>query len=107
MRAAPELLRAVVTPARLERLSLDARIGLDDPAATGALFGALTPLVYGLGHAVAGGALRVEPVFSGPVFEGEVECILSVRPWRWVRPAGRILRILASPEPAPTAWRPA
>lgn len=88
LRALPGLLRGLLGPVRIERLWLDARVGLADPADTGALYGALTPLVYGLGPALGAG-VRLVPDFSGPVLAGEGEAVLSVVPARWLGPVAR------------------
>ncbi|MCC0076608.1 MAG: DUF2953 domain-containing protein [Rhodobacter sp.] len=102
LRAVPALLQGLAGPVRLERLWLEARLGLDDPAETGQLFGALTPLVYGLGGAWPGRvSLQLAPEFSGPVLEGRGEVILSVVPVRWFGPGLRFAWAGFGPEPRP------
>jgi len=100
LRAVPGLLRGLAGPVRLERLWLEARLGLDDPAETGQLFGALTPLVYGLGGAWPGRvSVQLAPEFSGPVLEGQAELVLSVVPARWLGPSLRFAWASFGPEP--------
>lgn len=85
--AAPRLLRGLLGAVRIERLRLDARFGLEDPATTGEIFGLLTPLVYGAGGlAPTPGALRLVPVFDRECLEGRIELVLSLVPMRWVAP---------------------
>ena len=93
--AAPRLLISLLRPVRLDRLAIDADIGLSDPADTGQLVGMLTPLMWALpGSDVVDIAIR--PDFSGPCVEGELDADVSFVPAALVPPlavfAWRVLR---------------
>lgn len=84
----PDLLQGLIAAVRFEHLRVDAAVGLDDPADTGALFGMLSPVVYGLG----GGArvsLALAPDFDAPGLRGSADAALSVTLARLVPPAVR------------------
>ena len=80
--------------------TLDARmrIGLEDPASTGVL--------YGAAHAAAwlparrGWRLEVEPAFTGPTLAGRARAEWVLRPLRVLRPLGSFLL-------SPPVWRAA
>lgn len=63
------------------------RFGLEDPAATGEVFGWLQCAVWPLRD--AGARLRVEPVFDAPAFSAEADLTWHVRPASVVRPLAR------------------
>jgi hypothetical protein len=86
--AVPELLAELLGAIRIDRLEVEARFGLDDPAETGALYGRLTPILFGLG-ARPPVALAVAPVFSGPELGGRAMADVSLIPARWLPPALR------------------
>jgi hypothetical protein len=74
------------------------RFGLEDPASTGALFGAA--------HAAAsvaqatGWTLRLDPEFSGPAFAGHARVVWAVRPGAVLWPVGTFVL-------SPITWRAA
>ena len=84
----PDLLTGLIDAFRFEHLRVDAVVGLDDPADTGALFGMLSALVHGLG----GGervSLTLAPDFDAPGLRGSADAALSVTLARLLPPAAR------------------
>ncbi len=78
LRRAARLLADVAQRVRWEEASLRARFGLDDPADTGCVYGALAPLLvaaHGRGWDVA-----CRPDFDEPCLEGSAAVTLRVRP---------------------------
>ena len=73
-------------------------VGLDDPASTGAFFGA-AHAALGLAH-TARWNVRLEPAFEGPAFAGYVRLAWAVRPGAVLWPVGTFLV-------SPTTWRAA
>jgi hypothetical protein len=93
--AAPRLLVSLLRPFRLQRLAIDADVGLSDPADTGQLIGMLAPLIYAVPRSnVVDIAIR--PDFSGARVEGDLEADFSFVPAALVPPlaafAWRVLR---------------
>lgn len=84
-RRAWRLLRVVLRGTALRRLEARLQIGLDDPADTGRLMGALLPLVMSL-RPLLPGALEVTPDFTGERLHGRVEAALRVIPIRVIGP---------------------
>jgi hypothetical protein len=86
------VLRHIVRLITPEQLDARARVGFDDPAATGMAFGCL----YALAHRTAWTSRRwrIEPDFSGAVFEGYLRAGWSIRPLAAVWP---FVRMAASP----------
>ena len=82
------LARDILDRIKIERLDLDMRFGLEDPAETGHLFGLLAPAVYGVSGAERV-SLHVEPVFDRAVLAGRSEAVVSVVPMRLVAPVVR------------------
>jgi len=74
------------------------RFGLDDPASTGVLCGA----VQGAGLLARGAAwnVRLEPDFAGPAFSGHARCAWEVRPGAVLWPVGTFVV-------SPATWRAA
>ena len=93
--AAPRLLISLLRPVRLDRLAIDADVGLSDPADTGQLVGMLNPLIYALPKSDAV-HIAVRPDFSGTRLEGDLEADVSFVPAALVPPlaafAWRVLR---------------
>ena len=83
LRAGLEVLGRV----RIERLRGVLRIGLEDPALTGELYGRAA----GLLAALPGRAFRLVPVFDREALEGEGEVVLSLVPVRLLPVAARFL----------------
>ena len=85
VRAGLRAVRDLLGVLRIDTVRCDARVGLEDPADTGALYGALAPIRY-----VCRGServqLRVEPVFDGPTLTGRAELVVSAVPLRLVPP---------------------
>jgi len=68
-RAAPRFIGGIVRRIRLEAMSADVWFGLPDPADTGALYGALTPIALLLGRGKAT-SVTLRPDFTEAVFKG-------------------------------------
>jgi hypothetical protein len=98
--ALPRLLAEGVERLTLEALTLDLRFGLADPAETGALYGALAPVIYGAGGAF-GMPLRVVPEFSGPTLDGAGDGVLRLRPIRFAGPLLRLAWVAFGPRARP------
>ena len=69
---------------RYDGLEADVAFGLDDPADTGAIYGALYPLVHQLQSAAT--HVRVQPVFEGVVFAAVGRVGMRFTPVRLVWP---------------------
>lgn len=86
--ATPRLLADLLRPIHIEQLTVDADIGLADPADTGQVLGLLAPLIYSrLASDVV--SIAVRPDFMTPGFSGEVFAKLSVTPVAFIAPAVR------------------
>lgn len=86
VRLIPDLLREI----RLRKLEVDGVLGLDDPADTGAVFGALSPLLYALPSALpAETAITLRPEFGGRHLEGRLEAEIGLVPARFALPVLR------------------
>lgn len=79
LREIPALLRKLVGKFTLIEFRVTAAIGLDDPSDTGALFGLLSPIVYGIAPSDRI-SLTVEPRFDGTHLDGELECAIRFTP---------------------------
>lgn len=86
--AAPDLLAGLLRPIRLERLALDADIGLADPADTGQLFGFIAAVNHSR-PAASAVSIEVRPDFTGPRASGELDAVLSFIPVAFVPPGLR------------------
>jgi hypothetical protein len=87
--SAPGLLLGLLRPIHLERLAVEADIGLDDPADTGQLYG----LLSAVNRARPPGSrisVAVRPDFTGPRASGELDAMLSFVPLAFVPPAVRL-----------------
>jgi hypothetical protein len=94
--SAPTLLIDLLRPIHLERLAIEADIGLADPADTGHLFGMLTAV----NHARPAGSrvsISVRPDFTGPRAAGELDAVLSFVPLAFVPPGVRLAWHLFGP----------
>ena len=87
--ATPRLLSDLAGLVRLERLRIDGRLGLGDPADTGSLYAVLIPLRF-LGPSVLS-ELRLEPDFEHTGFRGEADIVASMVPIALVPPILRWL----------------
>lgn len=85
IRAAPRLLIGLVRPIRLTRLSLDADIGLGDPADTGQLYGAIEALLRPL-PLPSLATVAIRPDFTGPRAEGTLDAEIRFVPVAFVPP---------------------
>lgn len=76
------LLRRVLHAFHVDRLHVDAEVGLGDPAETGRVFGQLCPVIYGVGPYGATDRLGVNlrPNFDDACFHGSAEAALRVTP---------------------------
>ena len=69
--ALPDAALTALRRIHLDRLSLRAVFGFDDPADTGQVFGQLTPWIYGMPREKCD--VQVRPEFDGRRFEGSAE----------------------------------
>ncbi len=96
--ALPDLLSGLLRVLHVDRLGIDAVFGLDDPAETGAAYGAIAPPLLAAGHALGRpDAVRVIPVFDGPRLEGRAEAELTLRPARALVPSARFAWAIFGP----------
>ncbi len=96
LRQVARLVKDVLRQIKFRRLEVDMRLGLDDPADTGFLFGLLGPATVFVGPG-ASRQIRLQPVFGdAAVCEGHIDGSLRLQPIRLVPP---ILRFMFS---APT-----
>lgn len=93
--AAPRLVADMLRPVRLERLSIDADIGLDDPADTGHLFGLMAALTSSRPSA-PNVSVAIRPDFTVHRVAADLDARLSVVPAElippWVRFAWLVFR---------------
>lgn len=87
VREAPGLLSGEIRRFHINRFRLEADYGLDDPAATGELYGWMCPLLFATPLRRHNVALR--PDFTGRRFEAEVDTAVSFTPLSLVVPALR------------------
>lgn len=87
--ATPRLLSDLAGLVRLERLRVDGRLGLGDPADTGSLYAVLMPLRF-LGPSALSN-LRLEPDFERTGFRGDADIVASMVPVSLVAPVSRWL----------------
>lgn len=80
----------------------EGRFGLEDPADTGRVYGALAAVTAWLPAPVAGS--RIEPDFSGPRLEFELRGRARIVP---LRSLGPLIAFLVSPAALRAAWRAA
>lgn len=80
-KSAIRLFRDVMPLVHVRALSLHLRFGCDDPSDTGALYGAFTPIMFGVSGSRRAD-IRVEPVFDRAVFTGQAALDASVTPAR-------------------------
>lgn len=85
---APRLVTGLLRPIHLERLAVDADIGLADPADTGQFFGWFAAATYVL-PSTSALSIDVRPDFSGPRASGEVGAELSFVPVAFIPPGVR------------------
>lgn len=78
-----DLVFGILAAIRFRRFRVAGRIGLDDPADTGMLWGHLAPFVYGL--SAPGREIEVSPDFSGPCFDLEARGDIAILPIRLLR----------------------
>lgn len=86
--AAPRLVADLLRIIHLERLAVDADIGLADPADTGQLFGLLAAVTHSRPPASAV-SIAVRPDFTGPRASGELDAVLSFTPAAFILPGLR------------------
>jgi hypothetical protein len=85
---------------RLREFFLDLRVGLDDPAATGWFFGALSPVLVPI-HALPDSRVHVEPYFDGVFLSGDIRGELRVVP---IRILWTVLLFAFSPPSVKVVW---
>ncbi len=87
------LVRRIVGSLHVRQLDADLRFGLDDPADTGMVYGVLWPALV-LPASFSPATLRLEPVFTGPAFEADLQGRVRVFPAEMVT---NVLRFVFSP----------
>ncbi len=85
LRGVPTLLGELLLAIRFGHLRAEIDFGFDDPSDTGAVFGLLTPFLYGC-PPVTGIALIARPDFGRARLEGHVEAALDVTPAKLIAP---------------------
>ena len=90
LRNAPRLIARWLRQVRFQSLTARGGLGLTDPAETGALFGMLCPLIYGLPPSDRI-CISVTPVFDRPCLEGQFEATASVIPLSLVPAAAQFV----------------
>ncbi|MCR9087802.1 MAG: DUF2953 domain-containing protein [Rhodobacteraceae bacterium] len=88
LRAVVRLLMDILYRIRIGQLTLDARFGLGDPAATGQTYGALMPVVYAAA-AFPGVRMNLVPVFDIAELTGAARLNVSLIPVTLIGPALR------------------
>lgn len=95
VRAVPRLVIDLLRPIRLERLDVDADVGLEDPADTGMLFGLLQPLRHL--PPLSKASIAVRPDFTRSVASGSVDAGISFVPAAFIPPGARFVWTLFGP----------
>jgi hypothetical protein len=85
------VLRSLFRLIRIDHVRLHAKAGMEDPADTGKLYGRLIGLKAGLFSHVKRADLRLEPCFSGPLFEVNGAIGISTSLYRLLAPFGLAL----------------
>lgn len=91
------LFRCLATRIRVRRLRLHVRLGLDDPADTGRLWGIVAPLTWAA-QVPAGADLAIEPEFTGADFRFDGEGAVRIVPIE-------LLATLIAFALSPVTWR--
>lgn len=74
---------------RLKTLMINVEFGFDDPALTGQVFGAFTPLIYG-SYGATHLSAQITPRFDGNTLQGRAELALSLIPLALLGPMLRL-----------------
>jgi hypothetical protein len=85
--------RRMVGSLHIRQVNADLRFGLDDPADTGIVYGALWPVLF-LPAMSSSTTLRMEPVFDSPTFEAAFQGKVRVFPAEML---ANIVRFVFSP----------
>ena len=88
------LVRRMAGSLHVRQLDADLRLGFDDPADTGMVYGVLWPALV-LPAMFSPATLRLEPVFTGPAFEAALQGKVRVFPAEMVANALRFIFSLA------------
>lgn len=83
---------------RIDHLMVKGRFGTGDPADTGAAYGMLCPLLYGLRLPISSD-IAVEPDFTRAVCDAQAELRVSFVPLRLVGPLARLAWRMFGPRP--------
>ena len=86
VRAVPGLLRRLAGLVHIDRIAVDADVGLTDVADTGHLFGLIAAFSYSIPHGERA-AIAVRPDFTGERFSGSVEADIRFVPAAFLPPA--------------------
>ncbi len=83
--AAFRLISDIFDRIHIDKAAVDLRFGAQDPAETGEIYGALTPVIYGTcGSRML--QINVQPVFDHPVLDGRAALNLTLTPARLIPP---------------------
>lgn len=85
MAATPRLLVDIVGKVHIDRLLVDADIGLGDPADTGQVMGLVSALVYAR-RPRRNVSVAIRPDFTGARIDGRLDAVLSIVPMALVPP---------------------
>ena len=92
--------RRILSTVKMRHISLQLRVGLDDPGDTGLLWGAVAPVAAYAGSLYPG-ALELEPDFSSAQFTGRGAVSVRIVPLRWLPP---ILLFALNPSVLRAGW---
>ncbi len=99
IRAAPPLLSRLLAQVKLETLDAHIRFGFDDPADTGMVYGALSPLAL-----LAGRHVTLQPDFDGTVLTGRGQIAARLTPAALIPPlAAFAWTVFVAPQRPPSA----
>lgn len=84
----PALINRLLRRIHIEDVSGRLEFGFDDPAETGQVFGLLCPVIYGM-PPLGRINMSIRPIFSRPVFEGNIDVLLKFTPITLLGPIAR------------------
>lgn len=84
----PRLFGDFLSQIRLQKVTVNGRFGLGDPADTGTVFGVLCPIIFGA-SSTQHFDITVVPDYDQACFVGKVEASVSIIPLRLIPPIAR------------------